>query len=184
MTSGTVKTKPHRYYASFNQDKLKLHFGPNGSISLSSENCNSTEDLLRTIAKNMKVQVFKVSRKVDSRIVNSAFLGNSSLQSRNLSTVFFVRSSSQSCPRTRQMSFSNNRAPTVNSATRPIGSNTSDTRLSTKLYVKELVTVLEVLQLTTRVSLLWSHFNPSTCKYSYSYKANTFGWVDCGDPLI
>ena len=83
-----------------------------------------------------------------------------------------------------QISFSNNRAPTINGATRPMGSNTLDTRLSTKPCFDNIVTVLEVPRLTTRVSLLWSHFNPSTCEDSSLDDAITFGSVDCGDPSI
>ena len=99
-------------------------------------------------------QVLIVSGKVLLGIVISASLDSSTLHSRNLSTVSFFNSSSQCCPLTRQMSFGNNRAPTINGATRPMGSNTLDNRLKTKRYVKDLFTVLEVPRLTTRVSLL------------------------------
>ena len=128
--------------------------------------------------------MFKISGKIASRYSFSASLGSSPLHSRNLLTVSFGSSSYQCCPLTRQMSFSNNRAPTVNGATRPMGSNTLDTRFKTKRCVKDLATVLEVPRLTTRVSLLWSHFNPSTCEDSYLNEANTFGSVDWGDPSI
>ena len=71
-------------------------------------------------------------------IVISASLGSSTLHSRNFSMVSLGNSSSQCCPRTRQMFFSNNRAPIVNGATRPMGTNTLDTRLNTKRCVKTL----------------------------------------------
>ena len=82
------------------------------------------------------------------------------------------------------MSFSNNRAPKVNDATRPMRSNTLHTRLSVKRCVKDLVTVLEEPRLTTRLSLLSSHFNPSTCEDSSLDGKIAFGSVDCGDPSI
>ena len=69
-------------------------------------------------------------------IVISASLGSSALHSRNFSTVSFDSFSSQCCPWTRQMSFSNNRATTVSGATRPMVSNTLDTKLSTSVMLK------------------------------------------------
>ena len=61
----------------------------------------------------------------------------------------FCNSSSHCCPLTRQISFSNNQAPTVIDVTRPIGLNTLDTRLNTKRCVKDLVTAQAVARLTT-----------------------------------
>ena len=114
----------------------------------------------------------------------SASMGSSTIHSRNLSILTFGCSSSQWCPLTRRMSFSNNRAPTLKRATRPMGSNTLNTRLSTKRCVKIFFSLLEIPRITTSVSVLRSHFTTSTCENSSLNDAITFGSANCCDPSI
>ena len=116
--------------------------------------------------------------------VISANCSSSTHQARNLSTVSLGISSSQLCPLTRQISFKINRAPTVNGATRSIGSYTFDTRLKSKRCVKLFVMVLLVSLTKCRVLLLWSRLSSSTCIDSSLYETMTSGSVDWADSSI
>ena len=71
--------------------------------------------------------------------------------------------SSHCWPLNIQISFSSKRARTVYGATRPMGSNTEDTKLRTDRCVTESVSSRLTPLLTTNVSVTWSHLRPRTC---------------------
>ena len=110
--------------------------------------------------------------------------GKSALHAKNLWTVSYGKSSSHCCPVTRQMSFKSSCAPAVNGATRPKGSKTFEKRLRTKLCVSDFVIAQLLSLLTTKMSLVWSHFCPSTWDESSWHKTITLGSVDWGEPSI
>ena len=110
--------------------------------------------------------------------------GKSSLQAKKLWTLYCGSSSSQCCPVTRQMSFKSSRAPTVNGATRPIESKTLETRLRTKRCVSDFVIAQLVTPLTTKLSLVRSHFSSSTCDESSWHETIILSSVDWGEPSI
>ena len=110
--------------------------------------------------------------------------GKSALQTKNLWTMSCGSSSSHCCPVTRQMSFKSSRISTVNGATRPMGSKTFETRLRTKRCVRDLLIAQIEPLLTTKISLVWSHFSRSTCDESSWHDTITLGSVVWGETSI
>ena len=75
-----------------------------------------------------------------------------------------IGSGSSHCwPLKLQISFSSKRARTVYGATRPMGSNTEDTKLRTDRCVTESLSSRLTPLLTTNVSVTWFHLRPRTC---------------------
>ena len=71
--------------------------------------------------------------------------------------------SSHCLPLNLQISFSSKRARTIYGLTRPMGSNTEDTKLRTDRCVIESLSLRLNPLLTTKVSMTWSHLRSRSC---------------------